>query len=110
MQPVSVTSGPPQRANLEQHLLRRTLLLVLLIVLTSSAPAVVITYLQLEHQVWLRVEAAQVSTLAHYADERSHVEDMAVLVARRPTLCTLVDRQDRPTLADYLEDMRQGVE
>lgn len=82
---------------------------MLLIVLVSSVPGVVLTYRQLERQVWLRVEAAQASTLALYADERSRISDMALLVARRPTLCALVNERDSAALAAYLEEMRQGV-
>ncbi len=109
MQPLSIEGRQPPQSSLGQHLARRTLLVMLLVVLMTTVPAVVVTYLQLERQVWLRVEAAQASTLALYADERRRIAEMAALVARRPTLCALVEQGDTEALLPYLEEMRQGV-
>jgi signal transduction histidine kinase len=97
------------RSSLSWHLFRSTILIVVLTVLIGGLPAVIITYTQLEQQVWLRVESAQQATSALYNDELAQLGAMARLAAQRPTLCALAQQGESAALDSYLEDLRSSI-
>lgn len=98
-----------RRASLARRLILSTILVVAATVVLGGLPAIVAIWLQLDQQVWLRVQGAQAATQALYDAGRDRLAGAATLVAERPTLCTLLQRQDIPALDAYLEVLRQNA-
>jgi NtrC-family two-component system sensor histidine kinase KinB len=84
-------------------------LLVVAVILFSSLPAYIALWLQLEHQVWLRVQDAQTATQAIYEEETVRLKKMAGLIAERPTLYRLVHEGDLAALEPYLEVLKESA-
>ena len=98
-----------RQASLSQRLILSMALAVIVTVTLASLPAVGAIWLQLEQQVWLRVQDAQAATQALYDAERVRLADLAALIAERPTLCALMQRRDTQALTAYLDNLRQDT-
>lgn len=92
-----------------RRLILSMILVVILTVALGGLPAIVAIWIQLERQVQLSVQNAQVATKALYEVERTHLMDVATLVSERPTLCSLVYERDMSGLEAYLDTLRQST-
>src|SRR3990172_8412064 len=99
----------PRQASIYRWLTLGMTLVVILTVFFGGLPAIGIIWLQLEHQVQLRVLNAQSSTQALYTAEQKNFLQQTQLVSERPTLCALLHRLDVPKLISYLEVLRQNT-
>ncbi len=92
-----------------RRLILSMILIVILTVALGGLPAIIAIWMQLEQQVQLSVNNAQISTQALYQVERDLLMDVATLVSERPTLCSLVYQQDTSRLESYLDTLRQST-
>mgnify|MGYP001040963814 CR=1 FL=1 len=95
-----------QQLNLSQRLILGLVLVVVTVILVSGVPANIAMWLQLERQVWLRVEEAQSATQALYDAELARLMKRAGLFAGRPTLSRLVQERDLAGLETYLDALQ----
>jgi signal transduction histidine kinase len=95
--------------SISQRLILSMVLVVIVTVAFGGLPAVVAIWLQLEQQLWLRVQDAQAATQDFYDAERVRLADLAALVAEHPTLCALMQRRDTQALTAYLDNLRQDT-
>ena len=103
---VSVYKGFQQRfqhASLSERLIAGLVLALVAIILFSGLPANIAMWLQLERQVWLRVQDAQAATQALYDNEIARLLKRAELFAGRPTLHQLIQAGDVTGLEAYLQ-------
>ena len=94
--------------SLTQRLILSLVVVVIAIIVFSILPGNIALWLQIERQVWLRVEDAQASTQALYDAERTRLKKLAGLVAERPTLYRLVQEADLSLLEPYLEVLKES--
>ena len=87
-----------QQASLSQRLILGLVLAVIAVIIFSGVPANIAMWMQLERQVWLRVQDAQASTQALYDAEVARLKKLAGLIAARPTLYDLLQHGDRADL------------
>jgi PAS domain S-box-containing protein len=92
-----------QHASLSQRLILGLVLVVVAIIIFSGVLANIAMWLQLERQVWARVEDAQGATQALYNAEVTRLKKLAGLFAGRPTLIRYVQLGDTTALEAYLE-------
>lgn len=95
--------------SISHRLILSMILVVIVTVIVGGLPAVGAIWLQLEQQIWLRVQAAQAATQALYDAERVRLADLAALTAERPTLCALMQRRDMQALTAYLGNLQQDT-
>lgn len=92
---------------------RRLILSMILVAILTMAigglPVIVMIWVQLEQQVRLRVQNAQVGTQALYDVERARLMDAARLVSESPTLCSLAVRQNTSKIESYLNILQQDI-
>lgn len=81
--------------------------LILLTTLSAGIPAYLLTRTELEAQAWLQVQTGQQATRSLLAAEQERLENLANLLAERPTLQALVINEDWATLSSYLEAFQQ---
>lgn len=77
--------------------------LILLTTLSAGVPAFWLTRTQLEQQAWNQVSAGQQATQSLLLAEQAHLENLANLLAERPTLQALITAQDWLALGNYLQ-------
>jgi PAS domain S-box-containing protein len=102
----NVLKGLQQRfhqASLSERLIMGLVLALVAIILFSGLPANIAMWLQLERQVWLRVEDAQAATQALYENEIARLMKRAELFAGRPTLQRMIQEGDIGGLEAYLD-------
>ncbi len=92
-----------QQASLSQRLILGLVLVVVAIITFSGVLANIAMWLQLERQVWERVEDAQGATQALYNAEVTRLKKLAGLFAGRPTLIRYVQFGDTIALEVYLD-------
>ncbi len=95
--------------SISHRLILNTILIVITAIVIGGLPAIWAIWLQLENQVWERVQHTQTTTLSLYDAERDRIETLAGLVAQDQALCILLQHGDMPGLAAYLEKLSQGV-
>jgi PAS domain S-box-containing protein len=95
------------RGRFSTRLMIGYVLLVVATTLSAGLPATWITTSQLDAQSWAGVRNAQRATLSLLQAGRTRLDDLALLLAERPTLRTLVERGDRTALAEYIADFKQ---
>lgn len=83
-----------RKTSLSQRLILGLILVVIATVVFSGLPAAIAMWLQLEHQVWLRVQDIQAATKALYDAERTRLKKLSGLIAARPTLYHLTEIGD----------------
>lgn len=106
---LSVIFSVFRSASLARRLILSMILVVAATVVLGGLPAIVAIWLQLDQQVWLRVQGAQTATQALYTAERDRLASTATLVVERPTLCALFQSGDMQAMAVYLETLRQNT-
>jgi signal transduction histidine kinase len=84
-------------------------LVVIVTVIVGGLPAIGAIWLQLEQQIWLRVQDAQTATQVFYDTERVRLGDLAARIAEHQTLCALLQRRDMPALTAYLGNLQQDT-
>lgn len=99
-----------RRASISQRVILGMVLLVLMTAFFISLPAVGASWHQLEQQVWLRVQNSQSSTLALYNAERARLLNITAMIAKRPTLCTLLQAGNDQSIKSYLADIQKDAE
>lgn len=99
-----------RRKSISYYLLPGLILVVVATVIAAALPAIAAVWIQLERQIWLRVESAQAATLSLYAEEYERLDTVAGLIAQRPTLCVLVGQRDEPALNEYLLALQDGTD
>ncbi|MBK9049350.1 MAG: PAS domain S-box protein [Chloroflexi bacterium] len=81
--------------------------LILLTTLSAGIPAYLLTRTELEAQAWLQVQTGQQATRSLLLAEQDRLENLANLLAERPTLQTLATNQDWLTLGPYLDEFQR---
>lgn len=84
--------------------------LALLTALIAGLPAIWLIRRQVESQEWAQVDQAVQATQALYSARENEVKTLATLTAQRPSLRSLLRRDDPEALAAYLEILRQGAD
>jgi two-component system phosphate regulon sensor histidine kinase PhoR len=106
---MNVLKGFVQRAqhiSLSQRLIVGLVVALIAIIIFSGLPANIAMWVQLERQVWGRVEDAQAATQALYENEIARLAKRAELFAGRPTLQRMLQESDTVGLASYLETLK----
>lgn len=85
-------------------------LVLFIIVATAAAgmPAIMIVQSQLDQHAWRLVAQGRDFTQALYSAQQNDLENLAILIAQRPTLQRLVAEGAVSELEAYLETLRQG--
>ncbi|MEW5871276.1 MAG: ATP-binding protein [Chloroflexota bacterium] len=96
-------------SRISQSLTASVALIVALTVLFGALPAFGAMQLQLNYQVELRIQEAQLSTQALYEAESERLAGLARLISERPTLCNLVLADDLQALQPYLDTLRKDT-
>jgi PAS domain S-box-containing protein len=96
-----------QKASLSQRLILGLVLVVVAVIIFSGVPANIAMWLQLERQVWMRVQDAQAATQALYDAEITRLKKLAGLFAGRPTLFRLAGQGDTAALEPYLNALQE---
>lgn len=99
-----------RRTSIPQRIILGMVFLVLITVLLISLPAVGASWRQLEQQVWLRVQNSQSATQALYHAERTRLINITALIAKRPTLCALLQSGDEQSMRSYLANIQKDAE
>ena len=86
------------------------LAIILITTLSAGVPAYITIRSELEKQAWTHVEDGGRVTLALLEKEKSRLEDLAVLVAQRPTLLNLARRYDIDSLNQYLQTIQATID
>lgn len=100
--------------NAPRHGLNTYLILsyVVIVLLTASAvgiPAIFLIQAQLERQAWSQVLQGYRASEALYAAQQRELMNLAMLTAQRPTLQSLLGKEDVTVMTDYLNRLRAGV-
>ena len=106
---VNVYKGMQQRlqqVSLSQRLILGLVVALIAIIIFSGLPANIAMWVQLERQVWGRVEDAQAATQALYENEIARLAKRPSLFAGRPTLQRMIEENDTIGLASYLETLQ----
>src|SRR3990172_5840395 len=98
--------NPPRQATIHQWLSIRITLVVVATVLLGGTIAIILILNQINVQVRSRLEAAQSSSMALIAAEQEKLLKFTQLVSIRPTLCSLMQQNNRGKLETYLEELR----
>jgi PAS domain S-box-containing protein len=98
-----------RQTSLSQRFILGIVLVVVATVVFSGLPAAIAMRLQLEHQVWLRVQDAQAATKGLYDAERTRLKKLCGLIAARPTLYRLTEQGDEQDLVPYLMDLQESA-
>jgi len=86
------------------------LAIIVLTILSAGVPAYITIRTELEKQAWTHVKDGGHVTMALLEAEKIRLENLAVLVAQRPTLQTLVEQRDVETLTGYLQTFQSAVD
>jgi PAS domain S-box-containing protein len=96
-----------QKTSLSQRLILGLVLVVAAVIVFSGVPANIAMWLQLERQVWMRVQDAQAATQALYDAEITRLKKLGGLFAGRPTLYRLAEQGDTAALEPYLNALQE---
>jgi PAS domain S-box-containing protein len=96
-----------QRMNLSQRLILNLILVVVAVIVFIGIPTNLAMWHALENQVWLRVQDAQSATNGLYNAEVNRLKKLAGLIAGRPTLYNLIQRQDAAAMEPYLSSLKE---
>ena len=83
--------------------------LVLLTAAATGVPAIWLLSQQLEQQAWTQVEQGNRATRALYIATENEAENLATLIAQRPTLHNLLSEGDRSVLQPYLQTLKSNA-
>src|SRR3990170_571774 len=98
--------NPPRQATIHQWLSIRITLVVVATVLLGGTIAIILILNQINVQVRSRLEAAQSSSMALLTAEQDKLLKFTQLVSVRPTLCSLLQLNNKKELETYLEELR----
>jgi len=85
----------------------------LIVLLTAAAigiPAIWVISQQLNDQAWSQVAQGFQASQALYNAKQNELENFALLTAQRPTLRTLMEKDDRQALDEYLTNLQISAE
>ena len=85
------------------------LVLVLLTALAVGLPAIWLMQNQLDRQTRSQIEQAQRTAVSLYEKNTLELQNYAILTAQRPTLNSLLAKNDLSALASYLDTLQQGT-
>jgi len=85
------------------------LVVVLLTATLVGLPAIWLLQNQLDQQAWSQVEQAERTAISLYEKKAFELENAANLTAQRPTLYSLLKRNDLQLLEDYLFTLQNGA-
>ncbi|TFG49668.1 MAG: HAMP domain-containing protein [Anaerolineales bacterium] len=95
---------------LSTQLILSFFLVVLLAALLVGLPAIWLLQNQLEAQAWAQVNQGEQTAVSLYEKKHVELQNLAILTAQRPTLKTLVERNDLSTLQEYLFTLQRGAD
>lgn len=102
----------PKAKNLQR--LRNQLILTFLVSslgigLTIGLPAILLINRQASLQAHLLIEQAALTIKASLENEKTDLQNLALLISQRPTLILLLDEQDYVTFPNYLNTLGEGA-
>jgi len=83
--------------------------LVLLTAVAAGLPAIWLIRDQLTRQAWAQVEQGRRAIQALYEARQREMDNLATLASQRPTLRTLLAKQDQAALTAYLHTLQAGA-
>ncbi|MCJ7733971.1 MAG: ATP-binding protein, partial [Anaerolineales bacterium] len=95
---------------LSTQLILSFFLVVLLAALLVGLPAIWLLQNQLEAQAWAQVNQGELTAVSLYEKKHIELQNLAILTAQRPTLKTLVERDDLSSLQEYLFTLQRGAD
>lgn len=98
------------RRSLPLHLTLNFFALVILIAFITGLPAIWLVRQQLNDQAWGQVEQGVHTTRALFEAEQNELAHLAMVVSSRPTLQSLLRRENITALEDYLDDLRRQAD
>lgn len=96
-------------SSISKSLITTITLIVVLTVLLGALPTAAAILLQLQRQVELRVQSAQLVTYALYDAERERLSTFVSTFTERPTLCKLLQEGSTEELTSYLDTLQEGT-
>src|SRR3972149_7271448 len=84
--------------------------IILVTTVASGAPVFWFIRMELDNQVWARVEDGGRATLALLEAEKSNLANLATLTSQRPTLISLMGAENLPALSNYLDIYQSSIE
>jgi len=85
------------------------LVLVLLTALAVGLPAIWLIRDQIDHQISSQIEQGERTAVSLYEKSALELQNYAILTAQRPTLTSLLQKNDLSALTSYLEILQQGT-